>query len=237
MEDFMKALSIRYSLFLAAFLVLTSLCVRSIHAQSACDPAPCPTPGSSAPNVWTPNGKGQPTHAPKTPEELAEQNREMRYGMLFSRLEADEKSAQRYDSAGDAATAAAWRGHFAKQSGLRPEEADAIKKIAQDYLRERDVRTKRYMDARSAALASHEQKHPSRINTPEIADAEDSLKALFPTVIANLLSALGSRSFSRLDSYTIHMHENARVSSSQGGDGPSNTSPSGQPLDNRLGGK
>jgi hypothetical protein len=147
---------------------------------------------------------------PLTPEQQQAQNEQFRYEDLFSTLAFHERNAQTEDAAGHPDMAAGWRGYFAKKSGLTSDEAETVKKIAEEYLKEREITQKNYMDAMLTARSLPHTVRPSRLNTPAIAEAQDAMDSLFPSVKAKLVSALGSRSFSQLDGYTLHMHDNAR---------------------------
>jgi hypothetical protein len=153
---------------------------------------------------------------PLTPEQQQALNEQFRYEDLFSTLTFYERQAQKEDAAGNADMAAGWRSYFAKKSGMTTDEANTVKKIAEEYLKEREVRYKNYRDAISTARSLPHTVRPSRLNTPAIAEAQDALEGLFPSVKAKLVSALGSRSYTRLDGYTIHMHDNAKILYRQG---------------------
>ena len=154
---------------------------------------------------------------PSTQEELKRRDQGMRYAGLFSHLEADERSAREAEASGNLQLAAAWRGHFYKMSGLTEEQVEIVKKIGQEFILQRDVRQQAYNSALLAARSAPHAERPSRHNTPALADAEDSIRSLMPETIAKLVSALGSRTFSQLDSYTIHMFDNSRVLTLSGG--------------------
>jgi len=148
-----------------------------------------------------------------TAEQQRIHDQELRYSDLFADLALYERKAQSEDAAGRAAMAAGWRGYFAKKSGLTEADAEIVKEIGKEYEQRRDEVNKAYRRAVSEARAEPHTARPSRHNTPAIAEAEDALYGLFPETMAKLVSALGQRSFTRLDSYTIHMHDNSRKSS------------------------
>jgi hypothetical protein len=183
----------------------------------ACDNPPCaivscgvrPCNEDGRPNTIS-TGKTTAMPLPLTEEQQQARNEQFRYEDLFSTLAFYERYAHTEDAAGHANMAAGWRGYFAKKSGLNPDEAETVKKIAEEYLKEREITQKNYMDAMLTARSLPHTVRPSRLNTPAIAEAQDAMDSLFPSVKAKLVSALGSRSFSQLDGYTLHMHDNAR---------------------------
>jgi hypothetical protein len=136
---------------------------------------------------------------------------EIRYGQAFSELEADERMAQSEEAAGRSKDAAAWRMHFAQQSGLTPEEVEIVKKVADKYEQDRHALAAKYRDAVLAARRANPGVRITRANSPEVATAAEDRENLFPALKAELIRSLGSRSFSRLDAYTLHRLDNART--------------------------
>jgi hypothetical protein len=177
--------------------------------SATCDNPPCAQLPNDGRPVSITTGKHHPIHTP-TPEQIERREQEMRYGGLFASLEADEQLAQRLEAAGDTSNAASWRADFARKSGLTPEEAEIVKKIAAQY---RQDQISLNADCRTDLLAA--QKAYAVVRTagskfPEIPTC-DKLRNLFPKVLADLVTALGSRSFSQLDGYALHLDDNARI--------------------------
>jgi len=205
-------------------LTLTSSISKCIHGQqpqppsgehgsgiglAVCDNPPCaPLPsGGRSTNIAT--GKHHTIQAP-TPEQIERRALEKRYSGLFAHLEALEDLARREEAAGDTSNAASWRADFARKSGLTPEEAEIVKKIAAQY---RVDFVALNADCRAdlmAAQKAYAVERTAESKFPEIPTC-DKLRNLFPKVMADLLTALGSRSFSRLDGYALHLDDNARI--------------------------
>lgn len=179
----------------------------------ACDNPPCsPLPsetGASGQDGRRVSGsagrKGVP--APPDPGQIERMDQEMRYSGLFASLEADEKLAQQLEASGDSVNAASWRANFSRKSGLTLEEAEAVKKIAAQYRKDSDtLNAGCHADLLAARRAYGANGGPKFLEIP----ACQQLRNLFPRAMANLTTALGSRSFTRLDSYTLHMDDNLK---------------------------
>jgi hypothetical protein len=133
----------------------------------------------------------------------------MRYSRLFSEIAAQERMAQQEQDAGHSEAAASWHGYFAAKSGLTPQEAEKVKKIGAKYIQEAQALQAKRIEAIRAARHADPGVRVSRFNSPEIAAVEKEIDDLLPNTKAELITALGSKSFTRLDSYTIHSHESA----------------------------
>jgi hypothetical protein len=159
---------------------------------------------------------------PLTPEQQERRDQERRYSGLFADLEGLERLAQSYETAGDTANAASWRADFARKSGLTPEEAETVKKIAAQYRKD-------FVDlnesCRADQLIARRNYGGDRAAKSKFLEAStcQQLWNLLPKAIADLLTALGSRSFTRLDGYTRHMNDNAKILYRQGQ--PANSQP------------
>jgi hypothetical protein len=174
---------------------------------AACDNPPC-VMESHGPGLST--GKKHSVPPPLTEEEIRLRDQERRYVDLFSQLSAQEDMAKRAEAGGNTEMAAAWRGRFARMSGLTTEEAEIVKKIGAKFQIDRRSANDNYVSTLVAARKAYPGDYHSQNNSPDFAAARDRLQNLTPNVIANLVTALGSRSFTRLDSYTLHMHDNAK---------------------------
>jgi hypothetical protein len=145
---------------------------------------------------------------PLTPEQKARMEEENRYSGLFAHLEGQERLAQRLEAAGDTANAASWRAYFARKSGLTSEEAEIVKKIAAQSRQDQiSLNAACQADQLAARHTYGAHAGPGFLEIP----ACQQLMNLLPKAIADLVSALGSRSFTQLDGYTLHMHDNART--------------------------
>jgi len=144
---------------------------------AACDNPPCVMP-SYGPGLST--GQKHPMPTPLTPEQ--QQARMSSFDMKTCSLPFAfyERNAQSEDAAGHAETAAGWKGYFAKKSGLTTDEAETVKKIAEEYLKEREIRQKNYRDAVLTARSLPHTVRPSRMNTPAIAEAQDAIEDCSP---------------------------------------------------------
>jgi hypothetical protein len=119
--------------------------------------------------------------------------------------------AQSEEAAGHNENAAGWRGRFARRSGLTPDEAEIVKKLAAKYTQDRHAAYSKYRDAYLAARRANPGVRVTRVSSPELAAAAQEREALFPNLKAELIRQLGSRSFSRLDAYSLHRLDNART--------------------------
>jgi hypothetical protein len=168
-----------------------------------------PSGGRSA-NIAT--GRLHQIHVP-TPEQIERREQEKRYSILFASLEGDEQLAQQSEAAGDTSNAASWRADFARKSGLTPEEAEIVKKIAVQYSQDQISLNAACHDDQLAARHTYgPNAGPGFLGIPSC----QQLMNLFPKAMADLVAALGSRSFSRLDGYALHFLDNARVLSTHG---------------------
>ena len=178
---------------------------------AACDNPPCVLyPEPHGPGLNT--GKTVQMPPPLTPEQQARREQEHRYVDLFGDLEGIERLAQSYETAGDSSNAASWRADFARKSGLTPEEAEIVKKIAAKYRKD-------FVDLNESCRADQLTARRTYAGDPDArrkfleGSTCQQLYNLIPKAMADLLTALGSRSFTRLDGYTRHMNDNAKVSS------------------------
>jgi hypothetical protein len=135
----------------------------------------------------------------------------MRYSRLFGEIDGLEQAAQREEKAGHNEVAASYRGYFAAKSGLTPEEAETVKKIGEKYTQDWWAWQSKYRETILAVRHANPGVRMSRLNSPEIASVEQERVSLFTNMKAELIQALGSRSFTRLDSYTLHSHNNAKA--------------------------
>jgi len=174
---------------------------------AACDNPPC-VMESHGPGLNT--GKTVQMPPPLTPEQQARREQEHRYVDLFGDLEGIERLAQSYETAGDSSNAASWRADFARKSGLTPEEAEIVKKIAAQYRKD-------FVDLNESCRADQLTARRTYGGDPDArrkfleGSTCQQLYNLIPKAMADLLTALGSRSFTRLDGYTRHMHDNAKI--------------------------
>ncbi len=208
---------------LAGFGLASTLTTRAVGQQpptgqngsgaggaAACDNPPC-VMESHGPGLNTGIRRKMPP--PLTPEQQAHMEEDRRYSGLFASLEADEKLAQRTEEAGDTANAASWRADFARKSGLTPEEAEIVKKIGAQVRQDQiSLNAACQSDQSAARRAYGAGAGPKFLDIP----ACQQLMNLLQKAQSDLLVALGSRSFTRLDGYTRHMFDNARILSRQG---------------------
>jgi hypothetical protein len=170
----------------------------------------CAQPPCSSLNT----GRKYSTPPPGPRVHTAAELEEMRYGRLFGELEGLEQAAQREEAAGHSDVAASYRGYFAAKSGLTSDEAETVKKIAANYKTKWEALQSK-LRAANQAIRPVKHKDPNGYkDSPEYAAllaVNQERDSLFPSVKAELISVLGSRSFTRLDSYTLHSHDNARL--------------------------
>jgi hypothetical protein len=147
--------------------------------------------------------------APRSRVTCEDTSPEARYDSFFRVLIGwDEAAKTSLSAGGDAEMAEAWRTRLQKYSGLTAEESEQVKQVARKYLADRQS-----FDDKAAAMGSaYRAAHPHEIpNINAIPPELDALRQERLDVVrraeAELLTALGSRSFSRLDLYTIHMDD------------------------------
>lgn len=188
----------------------------STTSTAVCAHTPCTSVATGRRSTAPPPGPIQFTAA---------QLEEMRYMRLFSEIEAQERMAEQEGAAGHSDAAASWRGYFAKHSGLTQEDAETVKKIASDYKPKWEALQSKL---RAANLAVRPVKgrdpigYKGSTEYAALLAVNQERDSLFPRVKAELISALGSRSFSRLDSYTLHPRGNTITAPKEG----SSTAPS-----------
>jgi hypothetical protein len=152
---------------------------------------------------------------PLTPEQQERKDQDKRYSGLFGSLEADENLAQRLDATGDSANAASWRADFARKSGLTPEEAEIVKKIGAQYQKDFWALNASCRADQLTARRTYGADREAKAKFLKDSTCQQ-LYNLIPKAMADLLTALGSRSFTRLDGYTRHMFDNAKILNGQG---------------------
>jgi hypothetical protein len=133
----------------------------------------------------------------------------MRYGRLFGEIAGLEQAAQREDNAGHNEVAASYRGYLAAKSGLTQEEVEIVKKIGTKYGQDSWAWQSKYRETILAVRHANPDRM-SRLNSPEIAAVKHEKEILFTNMKVELIQALGSKSFTRLDSYMRHSHDNAK---------------------------
>jgi hypothetical protein len=135
----------------------------------------------------------------------------MRYGQVFSEIAAQERMAQSEEDAGNIKAAASWHGYFAAESGLTQEEAAIVKKIGDEYGQKAMALQAKRIQVILAARHANPGVRMSRFNSLEIAAVEEEIDNLLPNTKAELILALGSKSFTRFESYSLHRLDNARI--------------------------
>jgi len=157
-----------------------------------------------------PQGTSTTPLAPRSRVTCEDTSPEARYDSFFRVLIGwDEAAKTSLSAGGDAEMAEAWRTRLQKYSGLTAEEAEQVKQVARKYLADRQS-----FEQKAAAIASqyrathpYEQRKLNDPVPPEFAPLRQESLDLVHHAIAELVTALGSRSFSRLDLYTIHMDD------------------------------
>ena len=172
----------------------------------------CPQPPCS---MGAPTGRKSTAPPPGPRVFTAFELEEMRYGRLFGEIAGQEQMAKQEEDAGHSEAAASWHGYFANKSGLTQEEADIVKKIAAKYSQDWLAFQSKERVTILAVRHANPGVRMSRFNSPEIAALEQERVSLFTNMKAELIRALGSKSFTRLDSYTLHSHDNARYLNSE----------------------
>lgn len=197
-----------------------------VGRPAACDNPPC-VMESYGPGLNT--GQNVPMPPPLTPEQQERRDQERRYSGLFGDLEGLERLAQSYEAAGDTVNAASWRADFARKSGLTPEDAEIVKRIAAQYLKDFVALNESCRTDQLTARHTYGTDQAARSKFLETSTCKQ-LRDLLPKTLSDLLVALGSKSFTRLDGYTRHMFDNARVLNRQGQ--PVNSQPQIPPATN-----
>lgn len=188
----------------------TSQTTTSGPGQGAASPGQT-LPCSNPPCTRMPTGKHHGAPPSPTPAQREQFEQEMRFGSLFAHLDMEEREAEAEEKAGHTEMANAWRADFARKSGLTADEAAKVKQIAAQYLLDHQAASENLRSTLIAVRQANPGVRMSATNSPEIAAAQQRMKDLFPKAVADLLAALGPESFSRLDGYTRHMHDQSRI--------------------------
>jgi len=205
------------------FVLLVGCGLASVLPKPACgqDTQSAPTDGSatvpSGHNVVPPNVPHPGQHTGQATNcvigqppagHIVESEEVMRYEGFFMVVRGWDDAAKSTDATGgDHGMAEAWRTRLKKQSGLTSSEADEVKKIAYQYLEDDAAWAQRFVEAGYQARTDHPNAMPGSYPTPEIDALRREHIDLVNKAIANLVTTLGSRSFSRLDLFTRHMDD------------------------------
>jgi hypothetical protein len=135
---------------------------------------------------------------------------------FFDMLRSWDASAKDYEKAGNQGWAEHWRTKLARESGLTEEQEDQVKQIASQYRQDEQAwQLKTDEEGRKfrATFFTMPRPNPNQkfVITPEQAALRQEHWDLVNKAIAQLVSTLGSRSFSRLDLYTRHMDDRMKA--------------------------
>jgi hypothetical protein len=101
-----------------------------------------------------------------------------------------------------------------RESAITPEEAANVRQIVTQYFKDEEARSARVQEIRSQAIASGGDSCQAVFSDPDYMALHKQQWGLIDQSIAQLVSALGARSFSRLDLYTRHMNDRSNATQS-----------------------
>jgi len=138
-----------------------------------------------------------------------------RYMYFFEMLRSWDTLAKRAENSGDSGWAEYYRTKLAKESGLTEEQADQVKKIVYQHLQDEQASGQRVEETNKKSGAYLHRPDPGHgqklVITPEQAALRQEHWDLVNKAIAQLVSTLGSRPFSKLDLYTRHMDDRMKT--------------------------
>jgi hypothetical protein len=136
---------------------------------------------------------------------------ERRFLNVFGEIASEQRYADDTEKAGDSVTAAAIRTRFQRMSGFTAQEAQAIKELGERYHIDSQAQHDKEIATVIAVRKANPGVHMSRLNSPEIAEVQQERGLLWNKLKTDLIQALGSRGFTKLDSYSRHIYDNAKV--------------------------
>jgi len=178
-----------------------SACEKPPCAMVSCGSGPC---DQSERQATLSTGKRHEPPPPLTPEQIERLKEEFRYECVFAEVVGMNEAAQREEKAGHPKIAESYGGYFAAKSGLTPEEAEIVRKIVAQYDLDKTKVAEKERATVAAVRAANAGTRMGPRNSPEIAAVQQERENLFPKVLSDILAAIGSRSFSRLDAYSLH---------------------------------
>lgn len=134
---------------------------------------------------------------------------------VFGEIAGEQRYAAETEQAGDIATAAAIRSRFGRLSGFSSSEVEAIKGIGEKYVADSRIQHDKEIATVQSVKKANPGDHMSRLNSSEIAAVQQEREILWVNLKSDLIKALGPRGFTKLDSYSQHMYDNARISPAQ----------------------
>jgi hypothetical protein len=198
---------------LACFGLMSAIlnCAHGQHTKSSTTAES--TTAQSAPNQSLPEHTvitlGNPPEGYIPPSEEVS-----RYLYFFGQLRAWNEVAKKEEDAGNTGWAEHWRTRLEKRSGLTAAEADQVKKIAFQYFQDDKSLRQRSMDAdiqSGSPKLRHHNIGEKLVISPEASALMKEHYDLVNKAIAQLVTDLGSRSFSKLDLFTRHMDDQMKA--------------------------
>jgi len=200
----MKA-STQHCLFLIAFMLsLAGTHSELIFAQNSGSGSMVSSPPS--PQPWGGDAK------PPADLKRAHTEEELRYDGFFQELRSWEDIANQEESAGNSGWAEHWRTKLERESGLTASEAAEIKQIIDQYFRDEQAREQQENDIRTQAMSENPGTWRQALySNQDYINLANQRFGLIDQTISRLVSALGPKRFTRLDLYTLHMHDRMKA--------------------------
>jgi len=136
----------------------------------------------------------------------------LRFWGFFGELRGWDKIAKCYEDKGDAGWADHFRTKLERESGLTSSEAAEVKRIVFQYFQDDQNAENQMSEIRSRAIADYPNSWKSVIySDPEYIALHKQKSNLLNQTIAQLVSTLGSRPFTKLDLYTRHYKDRMKA--------------------------
>jgi hypothetical protein len=178
----------------------------------------------SAPPAQQPHSFGGPRVVPEGWYKPHSEE-ELRFRGFFMELRAWDEIAKCYSDKGDAGWADHMRSKLERESGLTASEADQVKQIMYQYFQDLETNDQKSRAIQERMMAeSPDSWRQAIFSDPEYAALHEQHENLTNQAVAQLVSTLGSRPFTKLDLYTRHYKDRMKAAqdrkqaeSSQGG--------------------
>jgi hypothetical protein len=151
---------------------------------------------------------------PDRPHYVGESGRdhpqEWRYDLFFGQVLEWDSASKQAAAKGDTVMAEGFQTYLQRKSGLTAEEAACVLHIALQWAQDEQAAAKNAREVIAAVRAANPGVHMTGMNSPEIRVAGHQRWVVSEYAVNQLVTALGSKSFSKLDFFVDHVDDHAK---------------------------
>jgi hypothetical protein len=195
---------------LATLLLATAVATAQTGTSATPDPGTAVTQQAPVRNAGTQSATVKTEAAdnssqPEAEDESVIHATEFRYDRFFSLVLYWDQSAQQHAGDGQKKLAELLHARLHRTTDISEDEAASVLQIALQWREDVKNSSRKTLQVIGAVRAAHPGVHMDHTNSPEINAVYGQRWKITSDAIAQLQAVLGSKSFSKLDSYTYHM--------------------------------